>query len=354
MAQTKQKSIVKPSRPRKGDKENSENRAKSVKRNEVDLEKMLYFMLLHRETEARIIELKKQGRIAGGVFSARGSEAVCVGGALALDKDDILVPGYGDLGAHLVRGATLREVFCQFLGKKNGPTKGRDSGLHMGSQAKGIVGLTGASTAMIPVAAGAALAGKLQGKDNCVMAFIDGAGTCAGEFHESLNAAAALGLPLVLIVKTIKYTGKVTTSLSGKSVSPVDYAAGYGIACISVDGSDVEEMYKASSKAVLDAKSGGAPQLILAAIPSGPEIVKSNVSEDSGKKTNGAQRIDPIEKLTGYVKAQKIITPASLTKLHDKVMEEIDEAVQFAEKSPIPNIADYDVSDGTITGIYAE
>ena len=84
-----------------------------------DLKKMLYYMMLQRTAEARIYALYEQGRIVGGVFSGKGMEAIGVGSAFALDRNDVLVPLHRDMGAYLVRGTALEQIFCNYFGKED-------------------------------------------------------------------------------------------------------------------------------------------------------------------------------------------------------------------------------------------
>ncbi|TLY22218.1 MAG: thiamine pyrophosphate-dependent dehydrogenase E1 component subunit alpha, partial [Nitrospirae bacterium] len=97
---------------------------KTVKR--ADLLQLYYYLRLTRTLEDRITALYRQGRIVGGVYTGNGMEAIAVGYASALERDDIIAPFHRDMGAFLIRGIAPGEVVAQYLGKRTGPTKGKD------------------------------------------------------------------------------------------------------------------------------------------------------------------------------------------------------------------------------------
>lgn len=316
--------------------------------NRNDLKKLLYFMLLQRETEERIFELYRQGKIVGGVFTARGMEAISVGSAFALDDGDVLAPMHRDLGAHLVRGMTLRQVFCQYLGRKNGPSRGRDGSMHLADPDRRIIGMSSHLGAMIPVAAGAALAGKISGENYCVLTFIGDGGASSGDFHEGLNMAAVLKMPVVLIIENNQFAYSTPGDMQYACKDLVDRAIGYGIPGFLIDGNDVLEVYRTTRKAVLAAKERKGPTLIEA------KTMRFQVQHNENHKyipkelADAWQKKDPVESFKKYLTSKKVITTKAISELQQKIKAEIEEAVQFAEKSPFPDGAE------ALEGVYAE
>src|SRR5512139_2487864 len=102
--------------------------AKEIKRD--DLLQMYYYLRLTRALEERITALYRQGRIVGGVYTSHGMEAIAVGYASALERDYIIAPFHRDMGAFLIRCFTTDEILAQYLGKRTGPTKGKDWNVH--------------------------------------------------------------------------------------------------------------------------------------------------------------------------------------------------------------------------------
>ncbi len=162
-----------------------------------DLLQMYYYLRLNRALEERVTALYRQGRIVGGVYTSHGMEAISVGYASAMERDDVAAPYHRDMGAFLVRGITPGEVVAQYLGKKTGPTKGKDGNVHMGDLKRGIFAFVSHLADNLPVATGAALAFRLRGERRVVVTNTGAGGTSRGDFHDALNFASVRKLPVV-------------------------------------------------------------------------------------------------------------------------------------------------------------
>jgi len=321
----------------------SKSGKKAAGRTEPELSKdklleMYYYLVLTRAVEDRIFSLYRQGKIVGGVYSGYGMEAISVGTAYALDENDIVFPLHRDMGAHLTHGQTLRRVFCQFLGKANGPTKGRDSNMHMGYPGKRIFGQISHLGSMIPVAAGAAYAEKLRGKNICVMTYIGEGGSSIGDFHEGINMAAVMNVGLVMIIENNRFAYSTPTHYQYRCKNLVDRAMGYGIPGILVEeGNDVLAVHKAARQAVQHAHEGKGPTLI--------EIktmrIRGHSAHDDHKYVPPEmieewKKKDPLEHFERALKSRKILTDKSKEEISEKIKAELDDAVQYAEASPLP------------------
>src|SRR5690348_11245182 len=125
-----------------------------------------YYMTLMREVEDRIErKLYRQGKIVGGVYVGRGQEAIPVGSALLAEPDDVLFPSHRDMAVFFIRGVPLRRIFAQYMGRADGMTRGREGNMHMGDLKLNLVSIISALAATVPVAAGAAMALRYQGKN---------------------------------------------------------------------------------------------------------------------------------------------------------------------------------------------
>ncbi len=308
---------------------------------------MLYNMMQQRSAEERIYELYKEGKIVGGVFSGRGMEAIPVGGASALDENDIIFPLFRDLGAYFVRGMSLRQVFCQYLGRKNGPTRGRDANMHMSDANHRIFGMISHLSAMIPVAAGTALAGRLKNENSCALTFIGDGGTSAGDFHEGLNLASVMKLPLIVIIENNQIAYSTPSDRQYACANLIDRAAGYGIEGSLINGNDILQVYRTIRKAVLVVKNGKGPILIEARTNCVP------IHNDGNSKNaidNGFEKWadkDPIKTFQMHLKKKKYINSQHLIETQNNINLKIEEAVKFAEESPFPDGIE------AIDGVYA-
>ena len=218
---------------------------KTIKR--PDLLQMYYYLRLTRTLEDRITALYRQGRIVGGVYTSNGMEAISVAYASVLERDDIIAPFHRDMGAFLVRGITPGEVIAQYLGKRGGPTKGKDGNVHIGDLKRGIIGFVSHLADNLPVATGVALAFRLRGESRVVVTNTGDGGTSRGDFHEAMNFAAVRKLPVVFFCNNNQYAYSTPLSLQMAVRDVVDRARAYGMPGEIVDGNDLAAVYLSGS-----------------------------------------------------------------------------------------------------------
>jgi len=115
-------------------------------------------MLLMRGLEERGHALYKQGKIPGSFYTGRGNEAASIGVATAMGPDDVGIPLHRNVGVHLVRGIEPWRVLANYLGRTDGPSRGRDGNIHLGDIERGTISIVSHLPAMLPVAVGCALA----------------------------------------------------------------------------------------------------------------------------------------------------------------------------------------------------
>src|SRR5439155_25656024 len=139
---------------------------------DASLLKMLHAMKLTRALESRIErKLYRQGKIVGGVYVGRGQEAISVGAAMHVrrgggeDHDDIVSPSHRDMAGFLMYGVPPERILAQYMGRKTGPTRGRDGNMHMGDLRNRLIAFVSHLGDSIPVAAGCALTFRMRGTD---------------------------------------------------------------------------------------------------------------------------------------------------------------------------------------------
>lgn len=228
-----------------------------------DLLLQLYeLMVLGRTLETRLHNMYRSGRLGGAVYPGVGQEAAMVGLVAPLRRDDIFGGTHRDLTAQLVKGVPLKTVALNFMGKADGPTRGRDGNSHFGFLDVGSLMVVSPLPDAYPVAAGTALAGMLDGNDRVALANCGEGATATGTWHEAVNLAAVLNLPIVFTVQNNQYAYSTPTSRETALVHFADRAAGYGIPGTVVDGNDVLACYDAASAAIDRARRGNGPSLI--------------------------------------------------------------------------------------------
>src|SRR6266581_2958457 len=236
---------------------------------DASLLKMLYYMKLTRSIETRIErKLYRQGKIVGGVYVGRGQEAISVVAAMHIrrgggeDVDDIVSPSHRDMAVFLMQGVSPERILAQYMGRASGLTRGRDGNMHMGDLKHRLVAFISHLGDSIPVAAGCALTFRLRGTDQVSFCFFGEGAASRGDWHEGVNFATVLKLPVVFICNNNQYAYSTHVSRQMKVERVSDRARGYGMPGESKDGNDLLAVYDAVGRAVERARRGGGPTLL--------------------------------------------------------------------------------------------
>ncbi|MES1240643.1 MAG: thiamine pyrophosphate-dependent dehydrogenase E1 component subunit alpha [Acidobacteriota bacterium] len=298
---------------------------------------LYHYLRLNRMTEDRLSNLYRQGKVVGGLYSSRGQEAIAVGSAYALEPQDIVGPLIRNLGAYFIRGVKPREIMMQYMARADSPTGGKDANNHFGDLSRGLVAPISMLGSLIPVMVGVALAGRMQGKDLVAMTYIGDGGTSTGDFHEGLNFAAVLNVPLVLIAENNGYAYSTPTSKQMKIRDIAVRAAAYGIAGEVVDGNDVLAVHEVTKRAVERARSGGGPTLIEAKT----FRIKGHAEhDDAGYVPPGVadpwKAKDPIDRFERHLLSHGLATEEELQRIVAAIDEELNREVDAAIASPFP------------------
>jgi TPP-dependent pyruvate/acetoin dehydrogenase alpha subunit len=309
------------------------------------------WMLLNRRMETALESLYKQSKVVGGVYFGLGQEACSCASAYALQKDDWLGPMIRNQGSVLVRGFSPRDIMMQYMAKAGSPTKGRDASSHFGDhQNRNVVSPISTLGDLIPVLAGVALGGRLQGKNIAVMTYIGDGGQSTGVTYEGLNFAAVQDLGLVLLVENNLWAYSTPSDMQFRVKDLAERAIAYGIPGVIVDGTDACQVYDASHEACRRARRGEGPTLIEAkmmrmkghAIHDAAEYVPKPLSEYW--KTR-----DPIARLENYlVKVKKWLSADENQSLIADVEQQLEADREFAVNSPMPS------PESAADGVYCE
>lgn len=219
-------------------------------------------MVLGRTLETRLHNMYRSGRLRGAVYPGVGQEAAMVGLVAPLREDDIFGGTHRDLTAQLVKGVPLEAIALNFMGKADSPTRGRDGNSHFGFLDVGSLMVVSPLPDAYPIAVGTALAAKLDGNARVALANCGEGATATGTWHEAINFAAVLNLPIVFTVQNNQYAYSTPTIRETALAHFADRATGYGIPGVVVDGNDVLACYQAAADAIDRARDGGGPSLI--------------------------------------------------------------------------------------------
>ena len=314
-----------------------------------DLLQMYYYLRLTRALEDRVSALYRQGRIVGGCYTSHGMEAISVGYASALERDDVIAPFHRDMGAFLIRGFTPGEVLAHYLGKRTGPTRGKDGNVHMGDLKRGVIGFVSHLADNLPVATGVALAFKIRGESRVAIAGTGDGGTSRGDFHEALNFAAVRKLPVVFFCNNNQYAYSTPQRLQMAIHDVVDRAKAYGMPGEIVDGNDVAAVYLASKRAIARARAGEGPTFL-----EFKTMRMHGHSEHDPAKYVPAELLEEWKKKDPILKAEQLLTQlgygdeASFHEAGERAKKEVESGLEFAEQSPLPE------GPEVLEGVFAE
>lgn len=302
---------------------------------------MYYYLRLTRALEERLGVLYRQGKILGGVYLSTGQEAVSVGAAFALAPNDVIVPSHRDLGAHLVRGIEPREVLAQYMGRVGGPSRGRDGNVHFGDVERNSIAFLSPMADGIPVAAGVALAMKQEGGGRVAMTWFGEGAASRGDFHEGVNLAAILQVPVVFICNNNQFAYSTPLDRQTRVPDIASRAAGYGIPGVTVDGNDLLAVYEAARDAVMRARRGDGPSLIECKTMR----LRGHSEHDDASYVPRAlleawRAKDPIPRYEARLRELGFLDDAAETEMTRRIARELEAAIAWAEASPFPDAKD--------------
>jgi TPP-dependent pyruvate/acetoin dehydrogenase alpha subunit len=294
-------------------------------------------LCLNRMVEDRLSALYRQGQIHGGLYSSLGQEAISVGSAYALSSDDLLAPMIRNIGSLLVRGVAPPVLFRQFLARHDAPTGGKDGTLHFDDLGKSIIGPISVLGTLIPVMTGAALAARMRGENRVALTYIGDGGTSTGDFHEGLNLAAVLDLPLILVVENNGYAYSTPTSRQFAIESLAERGPAYGVASESVDGTDVLSVYEATRRAVERGRRGGGPTLLeCRAFRRRGHAEHDDMRYVPKVLIRAWEKRDPIDRLEAFLLGERYAARKDLRAVRERIKPELEEAARAALESPYP------------------
>jgi pyruvate dehydrogenase E1 component alpha subunit len=302
------------------------------------LRAMLATMLLIRAFEEKAEELYGLGRVHGTMHLSIGQEAVAVGVCEALRPDDYILSTHRGHGHCLAKGADVRRVMAEFLGKETGYCRGRGGSMHIADVEGGNLGANGIVGGGLPIATGVGLSIQMRRSGQvCVAFFGDGAAN-EGAFHESVNLASIWDLPVVFVCENNQYAMSMPVRQSMRVERVSDRACAYGIPGRTVDGMDVLAVFEAASEAVERARAGGGPTLLECVTYRYRGHSKSDRQRYRTREEVARWRAqDPIERLRRLLEEQGLVQPGEFDALAAAAREQVEEAVRFAEASPEPD-----------------
>lgn len=302
----------------------------------------LKHMITAREVDDRLWLLSRQGK-AHFVITSAGHEATQLGCAWAIHVGhDYVVPYYRDMALVMALGQSPLDILLHAMGRPGDPSSGgRQMFGHFSCRALRIVSGS-SSVGTHPLhAVGLALAFRIQGETDIAAMTLFGEGaTSEGDWHEAMSFAGIHQLPVVFVCENNAYAISTPQSLEVPVKDVAEKAAGYGMPGVVVDGNDVFAVYDAARRAMERARTGGGPTLLECKT----YRLRPHSNSDDDRKYRSAEEVahwrerDPIQRLEDYLLERRLITPAELANMRQKVKEIVDEATRVAESGPNPPV----------------
>ena len=305
--------------------------------NSDDYKKMYSMMLTSRLFTQKVLELNKHGVLKVGLHPSTGQEAIGIGACYGLSKDDWVIPSLRTMEAFWAKGGSVLEQLNAVIGNRGSISDGKESFHHCGYPELGIMAGSSIVGSQVPVAAGIGLALKNRNTDNIVICFFGDGATGRGDFHEGLNLASVLNLPVIFVCENNLYFQTVPASV-GLAINDVaDKAVGYGMPGVTVDGQDVLSVYEVVKEAVQRARDGKGPTLIecktLSFLGHYPTMLKLEDIRDIKENQKWRKR-DPLEILENHGRNKKYLTDKDIKLITTHVEDEIERAVEMSQKTP--------------------
>src|SRR5215475_14739347 len=297
-------------------------------------------MLITRGVEERGHILYRQGKIPGSFYTGRGNEAAAVGIATAMGPEDVGTPLHRDMGVHITRGMEPWRIFANYMGRADGPARGRDGNVHMADARLGLISMVSHLPAMLPVAVGCALAFRIREEKRVAVAWFGEGASARGDTHEGMNFAGVRQLPVLFVCDNNQWAYSTPSHLEYAVEHLADRAQAYGFEGVVVDGTDVLAVYHEAKRAIEKARDGGGPTMIECqtlrmeghAVHDDAFYVPKELFE------RWAER-DPLDRYRSWLRGHDALTDEDEEEITSSVKRLLNEALQRAEESPQPDPA---------------
>ncbi|WP_235420948.1 thiamine pyrophosphate-dependent dehydrogenase E1 component subunit alpha [Jeotgalibacillus soli] len=305
-------------------------------------------MVMIRRFEERMSQLFASGHIPGFLHLSIGQEAVAAGVCAHLRENDYITSTHRGHGHCIAKGANVKKMMAELFGKQTGYCKGKGGSMHVADVDIGILGANGIVGAGLPIAVGAALSAKSQGNGQVAVSFFGEGASGSGYFHEALNMAAVLKLPIIFLCESNQYAEFTSRSTHLPVLTVAERSKAYGLEGFCVDGNNALEVFEKLSFIIETVRAGN-----------GPVIVECFTNRWTGHYEGDPQRYrpegevqewkkkDPILALEKVMTNQYKIVNPQLEEIRKFVEKELDEAEQFSKNSPLPQ------GEETLEDVYA-
>jgi len=296
-------------------------------------------MYYTRTIEDRLLELYHKGYVKGTMCTSRGNEAVATGVGLPLRPDfDPVAVLHRDFPVHVLMGADPYQLLCQYLANAESPTLAHEGNVHHGAPGRRRFPMISHLGRMLSPIVGATWEARQQGQEAFGLTVIGDGGTSTGEFHEALNVASVLRVPVIFLVENNHYAFSTPTRQQYHARRISDRAAGYGIPGLTIDGTDPWGVYTT----VCDLLDGMRKDSLPVLLECMSLRLLGHAAYDKGDYVDPEQmaqwrRCDPLPRTREAVRSMELLSDEELAACEQEIDEEIRETIARAMKVGRPN-----------------
>jgi len=290
-----------------------------------------------RRFELESAELYRAGFIRGYLHPYLGEEAIAAGACAAIGEDGYIVSTHRGHGHCISKGAELKLMMAEIMGKATGYCGGLGGSMHISSKKDHNLGANGIVGGGIPIAAGAGIGIKLKGTHQVVVSFFSDGASNNGVFAESLNLASVFNLPVIFMLENNHYAVATRVECSAGDCNLAGIGPAYGLPGICVDGNDAVAVYLATKKAARRASTG-----------EGPTLIEAKTYRHGGHHVSDPGLYMPRDELEAWKARDPIIVLRNhiqndnkVKAIEDEVDREIAAAIEFGKSSPNPSVEEF-------------
>jgi pyruvate dehydrogenase E1 component alpha subunit len=262
-----------------------------------------------------------------------------------MGPEDVGTPLHRNLGVHIARGTEPWRIFANYLGRVDGPSRGRDGNVHFADLDRGQITIVSHLPAMLPVVVGCALAFRIRGENRVAVGWFGEGASARGDCHEAMNFAGVRRLPVVFVCDNNQWAYSTPTHLEYAGERLSERARAYGFEGVTIDGTDVLAVHGEAKRAIERARSGQGPTLIESVTlrMEGHAVHDDAFYVPRAMLSAWAER-DPVRRYRLWLAENAAFSEAEDEELRAEVKALLGDALRRAEASPLPDPAT--VADG--------
>lgn len=295
-------------------------------------------MLLLRRFEEKAGQLYGMQKIRGFCHLYIGQEAIAAGAMTATKPDDKFITAYRDHALAIAKGMTPDECMAELYGKATGCSKGKGGSMHFFAPDKGFYGGHGIVGAQIGTGAGLAFAEQYKGTDSVALCFFGDGAARQGMLHETFNMAMLWKLPVIFICENNMYAMGTSVERTSNVLDIYKLANAYDMPSATIDGMSTEAVHEGVERAVKRARAGEGPTLLeIKTYRYRGHSMSDPAKYRTKEEVEEYKDKDPINQVLATIQKNKWATEAEIEAINEKVKQQVDQCVQFAEESPWPS-----------------